>query len=569
MNTVLFLILRQMRAPLLLLSSVYAAATLGLTLIPGVDDKGAPWFMDFFHAFYFVSFMGTTTGFGEIPYSFSDGQRMWALIFIYITVATWIYTIGRLIGLLSSDVLRNALTAYQFERQVRMIREPFSVICGYGDSGSKLVDALRSRFMVATVIEIRQDRIDAVLLDDSEVFVPGLCGDASIPDNLLLAGITHPMCRNVVALTDDNAVNLHIAITTRIMNPSVRVISRADAHDIEANMSSFGTGHIVDPFDSFARDLGLATYAPHQFLLSLWLRSEPGDVLTEVRQVPEGSWIICGFGRFGKAIYEEMIEHGLSVQIIEPNVDQPDMPPDTIIGDGTGAEILKRAGVEDAVGIIAGTEDDSNNLSVIVTAKAINPALFVIVRQNEHANRALFRAAPANVAMEPSSVIARKIRTLLTNPSIDEFLSLARARDDRWARFLTERIRALGHEINSPDELPPTWELTIGETQTPALMTPLTAGEELRIGHLLKDYTDRDRMLPVVVLYHANHSGAFCLPPIHTLISPGDKLLFIGSSSARWKMSWTTTNDVALEYLLSGDVQPQTWFGRWLAARAA
>ena len=60
MNMVLFLILRRMRAPLLALSLVYSVATLGLTIIPGMDDQGNPWHMDFFHAFYFVSFMGKT-----------------------------------------------------------------------------------------------------------------------------------------------------------------------------------------------------------------------------------------------------------------------------------------------------------------------------------------------------------------------------------------------------------------------------------------------------------------------------------------------------------------------------
>ena len=567
MNTVLFLILRQMRVPLLLLSFVYAVATLGLTLIPGVDDKGDPWQMDFFHAFYFVSFMGTTTGFGEMPYAFSDGQRLWALIFIYITVATWVYTIGRLIGLLSSDMLSNALTAYRFRRQVQMIREPFSLICGYGDSGTKLVDALRSRFMLATVIEIRQERIDALMLDDSEVFEPGLCADASVPDNLILAGINHPMCRNVVALTNNNAVNLHIAITAKVLNPGVKVITRADAHEIEANMGSFGTDHIMDPFDLFAKDLGLATYAPHQFLLSLWLRSEPGDPLSEVQMVPEGNWIICGYGRFGKAIHQEMSSHGLNATIVEPNSDQQNLPPDAIIGDGTGVEVLTRAGIDDAVGIIAGTDDDSNNLSIIVTAKALNPDLFVIVRQNEHANRALFQASPANVAMEPSSVIARKIRTLLTNRSIEEFLSLARARDDYWARFLTNRLRDLSREIHDSDRLPETWELTVSEDETPALAGILRKDGQLRIGHLLQDYTNRDDMISAIALYQSSDNGSFCLPPIHTMLRKGDRLLFMGSKLARWKMSWTTANDLAIEYILTGETQPRTYFGRWLASR--
>ena len=147
MDSIVFLILRQMRAPLLLLTTVYAIATLGLTLIPGMDDKGQVWFMDFFHAFYFVSFMGTTTGFGEIPYPFTDAQRMWALIFIYITVATWVYTIGTLIRLWQNETLQKALAEHRFQRQVRQISEPFFVVCGYGNTGSRLVKSLRKRLI--------------------------------------------------------------------------------------------------------------------------------------------------------------------------------------------------------------------------------------------------------------------------------------------------------------------------------------------------------------------------------------------------------------------------------------
>lgn len=567
MNTVFFLVLRQMRVPLLLLSTVYAIATIGLTLIPGVNSQGEPWHLDFFHAFYFVSFMGTTTGFGEIPHPFSDGQRMWALLFIYITVATWIYTIGRLIAVLSSDMLRQAITAYQFTRQVAAIREPFDLICGYGDAGSKLIKAMRRRMMLATVVEIQQGRVDALALSDSEIAVPALCADAGVPDNLIAAGIRHPMCRNVVALTDDNAVNLHVAITAKVLNPVVNVISRASAHDIEANMASFGTEHIIDPFDSFAHDLGLATYAPYQFLLSLWMRSEPGEHLPDVQKVPEGEWILCGYGRFGQAIHAEMVNQGLSVQVVEPRTDIPNLTPDAVIGDGTGAEILIRAGVESAVGIIAGTDDDSNNLSIIVTARSIKSDLFVIVRQNEQGNAPLFKASGANVSMEASSVIARKIKTILTNRSIDEFLSLARARDDQWARVLTSRIRQLSQHIDeSENVLPRIWELVVGHVETPAVMDVLAQGGSVRIGHLLQDHTDRDAFLPAIALFYSGETGAFCVPPVHTLLSEGDKILFMGSALSHWQMGWTQTNELALEYILTGENQPRSALGRWLSS---
>ena len=69
---IIYIILRRMRQPLLTLILAYAMAVLGLVLIPGQDPAGNPHAMDFFHAFYFVSFMATTIGFGEIPYEFTD-----------------------------------------------------------------------------------------------------------------------------------------------------------------------------------------------------------------------------------------------------------------------------------------------------------------------------------------------------------------------------------------------------------------------------------------------------------------------------------------------------------------
>ena len=77
MRNIVFLILRRMRQPLLTLLVVYAISVLGLTLIPGRDGDGNLWHMSIFHAFYFVSYMATTIGFGEIPHTFSDAQRLW------------------------------------------------------------------------------------------------------------------------------------------------------------------------------------------------------------------------------------------------------------------------------------------------------------------------------------------------------------------------------------------------------------------------------------------------------------------------------------------------------------
>lgn len=164
MNNIIFWVMRRMRVPLLVLLTVYTVAVVGMTLIDGVDDQGRPWRMDFFHAFYFVSFMGTTIGFGEIPYPFSNAQRMWVTLSIYMTVVAWIYAIGTLLSLLQDEALRRTMIENRFARTVGNIREPFYLICGYGDTGRALVKALEERFMRSVVIEKEQERINVLMM---------------------------------------------------------------------------------------------------------------------------------------------------------------------------------------------------------------------------------------------------------------------------------------------------------------------------------------------------------------------------------------------------------------------
>ena len=119
MENIVFLIFRRMRQPLLTLLVVYAVAILGLVLIPGQDADGNLWHMSIFHAFYFVSFMATTIGFGEIPYAFSDAQRLWVTCSLYATVIAWIYAIGTILALVQDRTFQEAIAETRFTRHIR------------------------------------------------------------------------------------------------------------------------------------------------------------------------------------------------------------------------------------------------------------------------------------------------------------------------------------------------------------------------------------------------------------------------------------------------------------------
>ncbi len=185
-----FLFFRRMRVPLIVLISAYAVATLGFTLMPGIDDQGQPWRMSLFQAFYVVSYTGSTIGFGEVPYDFTPAQRMWTIVSIYLTVFAWLFSIGTIISLLQDPVYMSALRRDRLSRSIRGMNQPFYLVCGYGDTGRLLVSALAARGHPVAVIDNNRDKIETLVVEDFGASVTAFAMDARPPENLVAAG--HP-----------------------------------------------------------------------------------------------------------------------------------------------------------------------------------------------------------------------------------------------------------------------------------------------------------------------------------------------------------------------------------------
>jgi len=564
MQNIVFLILRRMRQPLLTLLVVYAISILGLSLIPGRDAAGNLWYMDIFHAFYFVSYMATTIGFGEIPYAFTDAQRLWVSLSLYASVIAWIYAFGTILTLVQDRTFQHAIAESRFARRIRRMREPFHLVCGYGETGTALVQALTSRGQRAVVIDIDEVRTNSIQLQDLREFVPALHGDAAVTRHLQEAGLQHPYCAGVVALTDDNDVNLKISITAKLLNPRVKVISRADSHDVEANMASFGTDHIVDPFDTFAGHLGVAFQAPCLYLLHRWLTGREGLALSEPVYPPKDEhWVVCGYGRFGKAICARLESEGIEVVVIEARPDLTGQPASGFVaGRGTEAVTLSEARIETASGLVAGTDNDANNLSIVMTARELNPDVFVVVRQNEHGNADIIAAVEADMVMHPSALIADKIRVLLATPMLYEFVSLALYQEESWACELVSRVSALVH-----DHVPSIREWLLSESETRVLHEYLSEGGQLTVRDLLLDPWHREEALKAIVLLIHRRNDRLLLPDPDTPLKVGDRLLLCGNRAAFTRIQWTLSNRHTLDYVRTGQEQPQSWIWRELMKR--
>lgn len=562
MDNTFFIVMRRMRVPLIALVLAYTTAVLGMVLIPGRDAAGNVWHMDFLNAFYFVSSMATTTGFGEIPHTFTTAQRLWVTLTIYTTVVVWFYSIGRMIGIVQDQAFRQAVQERRFAARVRRLRDNFFIVCGYGEAGRELVRSLTSQNRLAVVVDEHGERINALRMENLREFVPGLCGDAGNPEHLLKAGLKNPYCVGVVAISSNNERNLKTAITAKLLHKDIKVICRADSHDIEDNMASFGTDHILDPFDLFSLYLATALQAPCLYLLQQWLTGHSREKLKDPLYPPkDGSWVICGYGRFGQAIYKRLRDEGIDVTVIEKRLEKTGKPDGRCIqGRGTEAVTLKEAGIENAVGLVAGTDDDVNNLSIIMTAQELNSELFVIARQNLQESQTLFEALDIDVLMHPSFIVANRIRMLLSTPLLSEFFGLALFNDDAWACELVSMIVALVE-----DQVPAVWEIEINEDSAPAFCRAIAAGDRPCLRELVLSPRDREQRLLCLPLMHVRTETRVLLPDMEQSIKAGDRLLFCGDPTAIGYMQWGLQNENILSYLMTGESRAEGALWRWLS----
>jgi len=561
MHNVISLVLRRMRLPLIILISTYAISVLGMTLIPGIDDQGNPWHMDFFHAIYFVSFLGSTIGFGEIPYAFTGAQRMWTTFTIYAAVVSWLYAIGSILTVIQDQGLRRVLAFQSFARQVRRLQEPFYILCGYGDASRLLVRELSERRIHCVVVEKHREKIEELAVEDLPDYVPGLSEDATNSDTLIAAGLNRPNCRGVIALTGDDHSNLTIAITSKLLAPDVQVICQSDSKDSAANMDSFGTDHIIDPFEIFASRFAMMFHSPSMYLVYEWMTAVYGSPLSDFQRPPTGTWVLCGFGRLGKAVREYITIEGVKTRLIEADTEATGAPPDTIKGRGTEANTLLEADIQNAVGVIAGTDNDSNNLSILITARYLNPGLFTVARQNHQKKDPIFKAADIGMIMQPGTIVSQYILGLILAPLLGDFFRLTRDRNEEWANVLVSRIAGVVGEVT-----PETWELKISPRQAPAVFDCLIRQHKVRLKDICSYPKNRSELLPCVPLLIKRDGASLLLPDMEDCLQSGDQILFCGRQESTYQIRYIVNDHQALDYIQTGIDRPGGSVWRWMTS---
>ncbi|MCK4840511.1 MAG: potassium channel protein [Methylococcales bacterium] len=566
LSRVTFIVMREMRPPLITLLIVYSISILGMVFIPGIEIDGEVQYMSIFHAFYFMTYTATTTGFGEIPIAFSNAQRFWAIICLYTSVITWFYAIGTIIRLVQNPFLLSAISEWQFSRGVKRMQEPFVILCGFGDTGSVLMRGLSDYGLAAVIIDSDVERIKALQLRNYKVPVSSFCGDASIPKHLLEAGLRRSNCKSVIAITNSEEANLKISALARLLNPKVGMITMSKVEVFEETLATLGGEvHIVDPFKTFAKVLAAAMHNPGFYSFNNWLVRDRGATLDSYVMPPVGAWIVCGYGRMGHEINRVLSQYGIKVAIIDPHDFKGEEHIDRYIVGRTTSKTLSKAGIENAVGILSGTNDDGHNLGILLNARYFNKKLFTIVRQNRHENEVAFRATEVDMIMQPTLVAARKILFLLIAPLLKSFfrylLEHKPGRREKMEAVITSLREKVGNET------PHLVTINFTREKSKAVLDLLDQGKKVYLGDLIKDPRGRDVKLDLVVFVIKSADKEFILPANDYEIKENDQLLFCGTELAHRLFNATINSEYKLFYIQNGVYKPRSYLARWLVGK--
>ena len=555
--------MRRMRKPLIILILVYFFSTLAMVSVTGVDDAGRPFQMSFLDAAYFIAILQTTIGFGEIPYSFTATQRMVVYALLLPNVVAWLYSIGTLLGLVLDKQFQAAFRRNRFIRQVRSLKEPFYIVCGFGNTGSMTVSGLLARGIRAVVIERDENTVRMMMLEDEYAHVPALVGRSRDRQMLEMAGLYHDNCQGVIATTNDDHVNLTVAITVKLLRPELTVLARSENQRVCDNMASFGTDSIVNPYRIFAERLSLALSSPVKYLVQDWLISVPGSELREVVKPPAGRWIVCGAGRFGALMVAQLEQSGMPVTVVEVHPDRLPGHEHSILGRGTEAHTLTEAGIDTAVGVIAATGDDIDNLSIIMTAHHLNPDLFFIARQERRQHDELFDSSKANLVARRSLIVARRILSVVSTPLLQSFMQHLIRSDDAFAERTAARLKDV-----LKNRAPNIWVLELRGEIARHLRFVRTKTSGANLEHITRNSrSEEGEELPCVCLTLERGAQRIFLPGPATELLINDRLLFAGRDDARREMLWTLFDAHSLMGNITGKQLPRGALWRWLSER--
>jgi voltage-gated potassium channel len=230
-------------------------------------------------------------------------------------------------------------------------------------------------------------------------------------------------------------------------------------------------------------------------LRAFWSRQQMEQQLRQLHN----HIIVCGYGRVGRLVCREFCREGVAFVVIDESAEAlQDFNLEhgiALTGDCSSDETLKHAGIESARGLIAAMQSDADNLFTTMSARLLNPKLFIVARVEEvHSEQKLLRGG-ANRVVSPYEIGGNRVAQAMLRPTVVDFIELATRTEHIELQMEEARI----HEGSA------------------------LAGRTLRDSHVRRE-------LRVIVVAIKKHAGKMQFnPEADTMLEAGDILVAMGS----------------------------------------
>ena len=220
----------------------------------------------------------------------------------------------------------------------------------------------------------------------------------------------------------------------------------------------------------------------------------------------EDHYIICGFGRIGSLICKEFSVNNLSFVVVEKDPDALEKLGEEnhlfLKGDATMDETLLKAGIKRAKGLISVVTSDTSNVYITLTARGLNPDLFILARSGEEGSDIKLKRAGANKVVSPYFIGGSRMAQSILRPNVVDFIEIATGSD----------------HLDLQME-----EITIPEHSAFAGETLVSSGFRKEIG-------------VIIVGIKKSHGKMVFNPHSHSKVEGGDTLIILGEPNSISKL---------------------------------
>jgi voltage-gated potassium channel len=140
-------------------------------------------------------------------------------------------------------------------------------------------------------------------------------------------------------------------------------------------------------------------------------------------------YIVCGFGRIGRIVCEELAAARMPFVVIEQDHNKSEALEKTgylyLNLDATTEEALRQAGIMTAKGVVTAVRSDANNVFITLTAKDLRPDIFVLSRTSDTGNEKKLLRAGASRVVAPYQIGGRRMAQVLKSPTVIDFIDTA------------------------------------------------------------------------------------------------------------------------------------------------